>query len=93
MPEIPKITIGIEGGITTPSPPEDAVTAEAASEQAIRNAAAELGKTVGDAAVVLAKVHQQVDAVWTERQRELLREHREDRADAVDSWLSELASP
>ena len=29
MPEIPKITIGIEGGITTPRPPEDAVIAEA----------------------------------------------------------------
>ena len=29
MPEIPKITIGIDGGITTPSPPEEAVIAEA----------------------------------------------------------------
>ncbi len=29
MPEIPKITMGMEGGITTPNPPDEAVIAEA----------------------------------------------------------------
>jgi Spy/CpxP family protein refolding chaperone len=71
----------------------EAVLAEKPDERTIRARADELGRTIGQAAALGARLNQQLDPIWTERQRDLLREFRADKDQAVDTWLQEIASP
>ena len=70
-----------------------AVSTEPTDEAAIRSAANELGKRLGDASVTVAKVRQEVKqkAQLTDDQLNALRQFRLDNASAVDSWLDGLS--
>ena len=68
----------------------DAVTAGAPEESAIRTAATDLGKAVGDAAVLAAKIRGEVAKVLTPEQMEKIKKFRADNDQAVDGWLKDL---
>lgn len=69
----------------------DATLAENANEAAIRAAADELGKAIGDAAVVGSKIKAEVRQVMTPEQREKINKFRQQSETAVDTFLSEMA--
>lgn len=64
-----------------------AVTAQTPDEAAIRAAADELGKAIGNTAVEASKVIGQVKGHLTPEQLEILRQHRAEREAAVDTLL------
>jgi Spy/CpxP family protein refolding chaperone len=67
----------------------DATLAEGASEATIRAAADELGKAIGDAAIVGAKIRSEIHDVLTPEQRKKVEEFRDQSESAVDRFLSE----
>jgi Spy/CpxP family protein refolding chaperone len=69
----------------------EATLAENANEATIRAAADELGKSIGDAAVVGSKVKADVRAVLTPAQREKVTQFRQQSESAVDKFLDEIA--
>jgi Spy/CpxP family protein refolding chaperone len=71
----------------------DATLAEDANQAAIRAAADELGKAIGDAAVVGSKVKVEVREVLTPEQREKITEFRQQSETAVDKFLTGMAAP
>jgi Spy/CpxP family protein refolding chaperone len=71
----------------------DATLAENANDAAIRAAADELGKAIGDAAVVGSKIKGEVREVLTPEQREKIKEFRDQSETAVDTFLHKLADP
>jgi len=65
----------------------DAVAAEKPDEQKIRAAAGELGRALGEAAVLAAKVRGEIRPLLTDEQLKLLGEFRADNDAAVDGLL------
>ncbi len=68
----------------------EAVLTGEGGETAIRAAADELGKAIGDAAVAIGGVVGEVKGVLTDEQLEILREHRASRQAAADNLLDEV---
>jgi Spy/CpxP family protein refolding chaperone len=71
----------------------DATLAENANEAAIRTAADELGKAIGDAAVVGSKIKAEVRPVLTPEQRDKITKFRQQSESAVDKFLTGMADP
>ena len=71
----------------------DATLAENANEATIQAAAGELGKAIGDAAVVGSKIKAEVQQVLTPEQREKVSQFRQQSETAVDKFLAEMADP
>lgn len=71
----------------------DATLAENANEAAIHAAADELGKVIGDAAVVGATIKTEVHHVLTPEQRQKVTKFRQGSETAVDKFLAQLADP
>lgn len=71
----------------------EATLAENANEATIRAAADELGKAIGDAAVVGSKIKAEVREVLTPEQRERVTQFRRQSESAVDKFLAEMADP
>jgi Spy/CpxP family protein refolding chaperone len=71
----------------------DVTISEHADEAAIRAAAADLGKAIGDAAVVGSKVKAEVYKVLTPKQRQQVKDFRGQSEAAVDKFLDEAADP
>jgi len=69
------------------------VLADKPDEQAIRSATTELGKAIGDAAVLAARIRGELAPILTDPQKKLLESFRIDTMEAVDHWLSEMAQP
>ena len=67
----------------------DAVLADQPDEQAIRKAADDLGKTIGDAAVLASKVAGEVRPALTSEQRELIRKCRLDCRKATATFFQQ----
>lgn len=70
----------------------DTVSAEKTDEAAIRAACEDLGRSLGDAAVLGANVRKEVLTVLTDDQRELIEGFRSEVASDVDAWLQEISS-
>lgn len=70
----------------------DATLAENANEAAIRSAADELGKAMGEAAVVGSKIKAEVRAVLTSEQLEKVEKFRRQSETAVDTFLDQVAA-
>lgn len=70
----------------------DAVLGGEADEAAIRRAADELGKAIGDAAVLGSKIRGQVAPILTDRQKELIKECRADCQTATEKFFQEAVS-
>jgi Spy/CpxP family protein refolding chaperone len=69
----------------------DAVLAETPDEKAICAAAADLGKAIGDAAVLAAKIKGEAAAVLTPEQRKTLADFRAESDAAVDAFLVKMS--
>jgi Spy/CpxP family protein refolding chaperone len=69
----------------------DATLAENASEAAIHTAADELGKAIGDAAVVGSKIKVEVRQVLTPEQQEKISQFRGESQSAVDKFLDKMS--
>jgi len=69
----------------------EAVLKEAGNEKAIRAAATDLAKSVGDASVLAAKVIAEARPILTEKQVDLIAKYRSGRQEAVNDWLDHLA--
>jgi Spy/CpxP family protein refolding chaperone len=69
----------------------NATLAEQPDEKAIRTAAAELGKVIGDAAVLRGKLTKHVRGVLTDDQQAAVKKFRAETQGAVDALLDELA--
>ncbi len=68
----------------------DAVLAEKTDEAAIRRAADNLGKAIGDAAVLAAKLKGEVAPVLTSEQKQRIKEFRMDADQATEKFLGKL---
>ena len=68
----------------------EAVTAATPDEAAIRAAATELGKAIGDAAVIRSKIHGEIAKVLTAEQLEKLKKFRAERDAAVDDAVDDM---
>lgn len=66
----------------------DAVLAEKADEAAIRAAADELGKAIGDAAVGASWLKQKIAAILTDEQKDLIKDTIEDNDEAVAKFFA-----
>jgi Spy/CpxP family protein refolding chaperone len=71
----------------------DTVMADPIDEQAIRTAAGNLSNSIGDAAVLAAKVRTEVSKVLTPEQRATVAAFRKDSEHAVDQFLDKLGKP
>jgi Spy/CpxP family protein refolding chaperone len=71
----------------------EATLAESANEAAIRVAADELGKAIGDAAVMGSQIKQEVRAVLTPEQREKVTQFRQQSDSAIDDFFAGMADP
>jgi Spy/CpxP family protein refolding chaperone len=69
----------------------EAVLADSPNEKAIRTAAADLGKSIGDVAVLASKVVGEARPILTEKQIKRLERFRKDGDKALDQWLTEMA--
>jgi Spy/CpxP family protein refolding chaperone len=67
----------------------EAVTAADPNEQAIRAASDDLGKAIGDAAVLASKLKQQISPILTDQQRHDLHDFRSQTDEAVDQLMTE----
>jgi Spy/CpxP family protein refolding chaperone len=70
---------------------QEAVLKDAGNEKAIRAAATDLTKSVGDAAVLAAKVIAEARPILSEKQVDLIAKYRAGRQEAVIDWLDQLA--
>jgi len=70
----------------------DAVGADRTDEAAIRAACGQLGRSLGDASVLAAKVRKEVLTVLTDDQRGLLDAFQSEVASDVDAWLQEVSA-
>jgi Spy/CpxP family protein refolding chaperone len=68
----------------------DAVLNKPGDETAIRGAANEMGKAIGDAAVLASKVVAQVKPALTPQQIERIEKFRADTQKATDDWLEQM---
>jgi Spy/CpxP family protein refolding chaperone len=70
----------------------DAVMAQNPDEAAIRSAANDLGKAIGDAAVLASKVKPEICKVLTSEQKEKLKEFRQESDKKVDEFVETISS-
>lgn len=70
----------------------DAVLADKPSDDAIRSAANDLGKAIGDAAVLAAKVKPEVAKVLTSEQQARVKDFHKQNDKAVEELLEKIAS-
>jgi Spy/CpxP family protein refolding chaperone len=70
----------------------DAVLAEEIDEKAIRNAAAEFGATIGDAAIARAKLVREVRGVLSNEQIDAIKEFRAEQLKSVEKLLEQVAA-
>jgi Spy/CpxP family protein refolding chaperone len=68
----------------------EAVVNKPGDETAIRSAATEMGKAIGDAAVLASKVVAQVKPVLTSQQIERIEKFRADTQKATTDWLDQM---
>jgi Spy/CpxP family protein refolding chaperone len=71
----------------------DAVSAKAPDEKVIRAAADELGKSIGNAAVLGSKVKAEVRVVLTPEQAQKIEEFRKQSDQTVDSFIQDMGKP
>ncbi len=71
----------------------DAVLAKNPSNDTIRAAANDLGKAIGDAAVLAAKVKPEIGKVFTSEQQDKIKDFHKQNDKAVDEFLEKIASP
>jgi len=69
---------------------QEAVVNKPGDETAIRGAATEMGKAIGDAAVLASKVVAQVKPVLTSQQIERIEKFRADTQKATNDWLDQM---
>ena len=67
----------------------EAVRADAHDEAAIRKAGEDLGRSIGNAAVVGSKVRGELKLVFTDKQVEMFKKFVADHDTSVDRWLGE----
>ncbi|MCC7476598.1 MAG: Spy/CpxP family protein refolding chaperone [Pirellulales bacterium] len=70
----------------------DATLSKESNEQAIRAAANEMGKSIGDAAVLASKIKGEVAGVLTSEQIEKIESHRGEADAAVDKFLQKVVN-
>lgn len=70
----------------------DAVLAEEIDEKAIRNAAAEFGASIGDAAIARAKLVREVRGVLSNEQIDAIKEFRAEQLRSVERLLEQVAA-
>ncbi|MGE5610740.1 MAG: Spy/CpxP family protein refolding chaperone [Bacillota bacterium] len=74
---------------------QNQVRSDKPDEKAIRSAADELAKAIGDRAVLQSKIHSQIRGVLTDDQRKTLEEFRQEHREMMDRmfdhWLREQA--
>jgi Spy/CpxP family protein refolding chaperone len=70
----------------------DAVLAEEIDERAIRNAAAEFGASIGDAAIARAKLVREVRGVLSNKQIDAIKEFRAEQLKSVEKLLEQVAA-
>jgi Spy/CpxP family protein refolding chaperone len=70
----------------------EAVMAKNPDENAIRAAANDLGKAIGDAAVLASKVKPEIGKVLTSEQKEKIEEFRRQSDKAADEFIEKIAS-
>ena len=70
----------------------DAVAAANPDEQAIRAAADDLGKSIGDAAVLAWHIKQQIAPILTDQQRQDIKDFRSQTDQAVDDFMNKMAA-
>jgi Spy/CpxP family protein refolding chaperone len=68
----------------------DAVLAEKPDEDEIRKAGNNLGKAIGDVAVLASEIAKEIRPVFTEEQIELIEKSKEERKESVDKWLEDI---
>lgn len=88
----PRIVQAVKPIVTSKRALSEAVSAETTDQAAIRAACDQLGRSLGDAAVLGAQVRKEVLAVLTDDQRRLLDTFRSEVTSDVDAWLAELSS-
>ena len=88
----PEIAEAAKGVWEKRSALRDAVLDNEADEAAIRRAADELGKAIGDAAVLGSKIRGQVAPILTDKQKELIKECRSDCQAATQKLFQQTAS-
>jgi len=66
----------------------DAVLADEPDEEKIRAVASDLGDALGDAAVKAAKLRGKLAPIFTDEQRELIRQFRQERDRSIDDFLA-----
>jgi Spy/CpxP family protein refolding chaperone len=71
----------------------DAVLADQPDQQAIRKAADDLGKAIGDAAILASKVAGEVKPVLTSEQRGLVQKCRQDCREATAKFFEKATKP
>jgi Spy/CpxP family protein refolding chaperone len=69
----------------------DAVTAANPDEKAIRAAADDLSKSIGDAAVVASRINQLINPILTDKQRQQIHDFRSQSDSAVDDFFAKIA--
>ena len=67
------------------------VLADKVDEQAIHTATSDLGKSIGDAAVLAAKIRGEISPLLNDQQKKLLQQFRVDSEAAVDQWLNDIS--
>ncbi len=70
----------------------EAVIAPVPDEKAIRAAADDLGKSIGDAAVLASKIRQQIAPILTDEQRHDISDFRSQSDTAVDNFFAKMAN-
>jgi Spy/CpxP family protein refolding chaperone len=70
----------------------EAVMAENPDEAKIRSAANDLGKAIGDAAVLASKVKPEIGKVLTSKQKEKLKDFRQESDKKVDEFVEAISS-
>lgn len=96
---IKKIVLGHRSEIVTVAKPivekrralRDATMAKDSNEEAIRSAANDLGKAIGDAAVLASKVKSEVGKVLTPEQQHKIEAFRQESDQSVDNFIEKLA--
>lgn len=79
----------IKAAITRRQALREAVLADSPDEQSIRTAADELGKAVGDAAVIASRIAGEVKPILTQEQKTMLQQFHDDRQNALSALLDE----
>jgi Spy/CpxP family protein refolding chaperone len=69
----------------------DAILDESPDEDDIRKASKELGKAIGDAAILASEIAREIRPVFTEEQIQIIEKNSNERQGAVDKWLDEIA--